>query len=284
MKINNLFKKYLTVVLVGFLFLNPICTFAASQKATTAKSSTNVSKKIDSNVLQGSVSVDINPYCKNWSSQYAFNKINTIGTKLQMANNLTENMKFVVKKDNEVNASTNINNVISVNMGLLQYVETEDELAFVIGHEMGHVTKNHVLKSGTRNAVLTSAGLAGAVATVVGVITDTPKLTKSGAVLAGGAIVGKVADQKLSRGQETRADLASIDYLVKAGYNPLAAISMLNKISGNYFDFFSDHPSGKNRIKKSYKYIEKHYPEYLEKGYNSVSYERALIMINNKNK
>ena len=201
-----------------------------------------------------------------------------------MANNLTKNMKFVVNKDNEVNASTNINNVISVNMGLLQYVETEDELAFVIGHEMGHVTKNHVLKSGTRNAVLTSAGLAGAVATVVGVITDTPKLTKSGAVLAGGAIVGKVADQKLSRGQETRADLASIDYLVKAGYNPLAAISMLNKISGNYFDFFSDHPSGKNRIKKSYKYIEKNYPEYLEKGYNSVSYERALMMINNKNK
>ena len=91
------------VVLVGFLFLNPICTFAASQKATTAKSSTNVSKKIDSNVLQGSVSVDINPYCQNWSSQYAFNKINTIGTKLQMANNLTKNMKFVVNKDNEVN-------------------------------------------------------------------------------------------------------------------------------------------------------------------------------------
>ena len=88
----------------------------------------------------------------------------------------------------------------------------------------------------------------------------------------------------MSRGQETRADLASIDYLVKAGYNPLAAISMLNKISGNYFDFFSDHPSGKNRIKKSYKYTEKNYPEYLEKGYNSVSYERALMMINNKNK
>lgn len=41
----------------------------------------------------------------------------------------------------DANASTNINNQISVYSGLLKYVETEDELAYVIGHEMGHVEK-----------------------------------------------------------------------------------------------------------------------------------------------
>lgn len=280
LKINKLLKKYLIVVLIGFFFLNPICAIAATQKVPTTKTSTSVSKKLDSDVLQGSVSVDIVPYCDNWSSQYAFNKINTIGTKLLMANGLEQHMQFVVNNDTDANAYTNINNVISVNMGLLKYVETEDELAFVIGHEMGHVTKSHVKKSAARKTVLATAGIAGSLATVLGVITDSSRLTKSGAILTGSALVGEVANQKLSRGQETKSDLASIDYMVKAGYNPLATISILNKISGNYFDFFSDHPSGKNRIKKSYKYIEKNYPEYIQKGYNSTSYARAMQMIN----
>lgn len=279
MKINKILKKYLTVVLIGFFLLNPICAIANSPSPQCSNRS-SITKSLESNVLQGSVSVDIIPYCSNWSSQYAFNKINTIGTKLLLANGLEQHMQFVVVNDEDANASTNINNVISVNMGLLKYVETEDELAFVIGHEMGHVTKNHVRKSIARNAIVTTAGVAGSLATILGVISDSSKLTKSGAILTGSALVGKVADQKMSRGQETKSDLASIDYMVKAGYNPLATISILNKISGNYFDFFSDHPSGKNRIKKSYKYIEKNYPEYIKKGYNSTSYERAMQMIN----
>ena len=68
--------------------------------------------------------------------------------------------------------------------------------------------------------------------------------------------------------------------MVNAGYNPLASISMLNKISGNYFDFFSDHPSGEKRIKKAYKYIQTNYPEYIKKGYSTTSYQRALKIIN----
>lgn len=285
-KVNNYLKKSITAFLVGFFIFNP--AFAALPNAYTipqgtyiaaAKTAGSSAKNVDSNVLQGSVSVDIIPYCSNWTSQDAFNKINSIGTKLIFANNLEQKMQFVVSEDDEANASTNINNVISVNLGLLKYVETEDELAFVVGHEMGHVTKNHVRKSIARNAVIATAGLAGSALSVLGVIGDSARMTKSGAILAGSALVGKVADKKLSRGQETKSDLAAIDYMVNAGYNPLATISILNKISGNYFDFFSDHPSGKTRIKKAYKYIENNYPEYIEKGYNSTSYERALELI-----
>lgn len=297
-KLKNYLKRYFALLLIGFFILNPVCvaaksnyTYYPSSAVSTqttedtavkisAKTVPNTSKNIDANVLQGSVSVDIIPYCSNWTSQEAFNKINSIGTRLILANNLEKKMQFVVSEDEEANASTNINNVISVNLGLLKYVETEDELAFVVGHEMGHVTQNHVKKSIARNAVIATAGIAGTALSVLGVIGDSSKMTKSGAILAGSALVGKVADKKLSRGQETKSDSASIDYMVNAGYNPLATISILNKISGNYFDFFSDHPSGKTRIKKAYKYIEKNYPEYIEKGYNSTSYERALQMIN----
>ena len=97
--------------------------------------------------------------------------------------------------------------------------------------------------------------------------------------MAGSSVAGELVNKKLSRGQETKSDLASIDYMVNAGYNPLASISMLNKISGNYFDFFSDHPSGEKRIKKAYKYIQMNYPEYVQKGYSTASYKRALDII-----
>lgn len=230
-------------------------------------------------VLQGSVSVQIKPYYDNWSSNEAFNKINRIGTKLILANDIEENIVFVVTDATDVNASTNIHDRIAINSGLLKYVETEDELAFVIGHEMGHVTKNHVKKSLARKVVTGVTGVTGTVLSVLGMVKDSSSLTKAGAILAGTTVVGGVANKKFSRNQEIKADRESIDYLVKAGYNPLATISILNKISGNYFDFFSSHPSGEKRIKKAYKYIEDKYPEYIEQGYGTASYERALKLI-----
>ncbi len=230
-------------------------------------------------VLKGSVSVDIKPYYDNWSSSQAFNTINHIGTKLVSNSGIDKKIYFVVVEDKEANASTDVNNKIEVNTGLLKYVETEDELAFAIGHEIGHVSKTHVKKSIARKTALAVTGVTGTALSVLGVISDSSKMTKAGAILAGGTVLGGVANKKLSRGQETTADKASIDYLVNAGYNPLASISLLNKISGNYFDFFSDHPSGEKRIKRAYKYIQTKYPQYIEKGYNTTSYKRAMQFV-----
>ena len=226
--------------------------------------------------MQGAVSVDIRPYYDNWSSVQAFNKINQIGTRLMLANDINDDIVFVVSDKDDANASTNINDKISINSGLLKYVETEDELAFVIGHEIGHVTKNHVKKSLARKVVTSVAGVTGTVLSIFGFIQDSSSLTKAGTIIAGSTIVGGVANKKFSRNQEIKADRESI----KSGYNPLATISILNKISGNYFDFFSSHPSGEKRIKKAYKYIKDNYPEYIEQGYNTTSYERALKIIN----
>lgn len=140
--------------------------------------------------------------------------------------------------------------------------------------------KSHVKKSIVRNAITRTAGVAGSALVLVSWINDSSKLAKTGTILAGSSVTGELFNKKLSRGQETKSDLVSIDYMVNAGYNPLASISMLNKISGNYFDFFSDHPSGEKRIKKAYKYIQTNYPEYIKKGYSTTSYQRALKIIN----
>lgn len=283
--LNCRMKKVLAIILTAFFMLAPVSATSAQtpvpDKVIAASSAKEPSKNA-SEVLKGSVSVDITPYYANWSSKEAYNHINRIGTNLIQSNNIEKHIEFVVSEDKDANAYANMKDVITVNMGLLKYVETEDELAYVIGHEMGHVTKTHVKKGYARNIVIATAAIAGTTMTVLGATSNSAKMSKTGMIVTGGAVAGKIADKGLSRGAETKADLASVDYLVNAGYNPLASISLMNKISGNYFDIFSDHPSGGKRIKKIYKYISQNYPEYLEKGYNSTSYERALQYINKK--
>lgn len=272
-------KKLVALSLVLFLFAPLVDAKPNYTYTIPVKNAVSTTKKAVPDVLQGGVSVDIKPYCKDWDSNYAFNTINHIGAKLISANNIEQKIQFVVSDGDDANASTDINNRISVNKGLLKYVETEDELAFVIGHEMGHITKTHVKKSIARNTTVAAASVAGTAMSVIGIISDSSRLTKSGAILVGSAAAGTLVNKKLSRGQETKSDMASIDYLANAGYNPLASISLLNKISGNYFDFFSDHPSGEKRIRNAYKYIEKKYPQYIEKGYNTTSYTRAMKFV-----
>ena len=67
--------------------------------------------------------------------------------------------------------------------------------------------------------------------------------------------------------------------MTKAGYNPLAMISLLNKISQNYIDILQSHPSGDKRLLNVYDYIEYNYPDILKKGYNTESYNKALISL-----
>lgn len=120
----NLFKRFLVLFMAFLLTLMPSVVLADS-----------------STPIKGSVSVDITPFCKDWNSNQAFNIINHIGAKLITNNDIDTKIQFVVVDKEDANASTNINNQISVYSGLLKYVETEDELAYVIGHEMGHVEK-----------------------------------------------------------------------------------------------------------------------------------------------
>lgn len=66
---------------------------------------------------------------------------------------------------------------------------------------------------------------------------------------------------------ETKADLLGIDMMTKAGYNPVAAITVMNKISGeSVWDtwFLYSHPKGSTRLIDMYKYIYKKYPSALD--------------------
>jgi len=69
-----------------------------------------------------------------------------------------------------------------------------------------------------------------------------------------------------SKSYEHKADLLAIDYMVNAGYNPVAMITVMNKIGGESvwdWGILWSHPKTSKRLMKDYEYIYRKYPKYL---------------------
>ena len=85
-------------------------------------------------------------------------------------------------------------------------------------------------------------------------------------VEAYGGAIKFVAMKCNSKKYEMKSDLKGIDYMVTAGYNPIAAITISNRIFQEPmwdWGFSSSHPKGSKRLIAMYKYIYKKYPQYL---------------------
>lgn len=224
--------------------------------------------------------VDVVPLFQNWTKREAQRKVNNIGNKLLISNNLDNFARFEVSRKESVNATTSFNGTITVYKGLLEYVETDDELAYVLGHELGHVTNDDTKKSALRKGVLAAAVIGGTALAVA--VSDNHRAGRATGIGVGTSAGALAVDRIYNRRAEANADKAGIDYMVRAGYNPLAAISMMNKIMDRRWSGVYTHPSGSKRMIMAYQYIAKKYPKYLVAGYDSISYEKAMVHINKK--
>lgn len=201
----------------------------------------------------------------NWTSKTNLQRVNTIGKNLLVKNSLPTKITFKVLETDEINAFANANKEIYVYTGLLKFVDSDSELAAVIAHEIGHIVNNHVAKQNVINSVTSTAIYASNI---------DPRL-KVGANAA-----NNMTMLKMSRTDEYEADITGTDLITKAGYNPLAMVSLLNKISGNYVDVISTHPSGDKRTMYVYNYITYTYPAKAKLGYNSDSYKSFMNYAN----
>jgi predicted Zn-dependent protease len=107
---------------------------------------------------------------------------------------------------------------VYVTRGLLSIANSEDELAFVMGHEIGHISAKHSQKRQQ------SSVLAGLGAAILGAVTKNPNL---------GQLVGQGAQLytlKYSRDQEYQADDLGVQYLARAGYSTQAGADMLDDL------------------------------------------------------
>lgn len=159
---------------------------------------------------------------------------------------------IVFEDDSQINAFAMPGGKVAVYTGLLKVVETDDELAIVIGHEVAHVAARH---SGERfSHGLLSSGLinVGAIALSSTGLGYTESELLLGAVGAG-AELGVMLP--FSRKHENEADHIGLLYAAEAGYNPYAAITFWKRIEAldegdGPPEILSTHPSGETRIRK----------------------------------
>jgi len=117
----------------------------------------------------------------------------------------------------DVNAVALPGGTIMVFRGLIDAVETPEQLASVIGHEMTHVTNRHGLRR-----IAQSVGLIAAVEIMIGDV--------GGIVALGAEVFQHAALNSYSQGDEHEADLGGVRILHGAGIDPHAAVESLQAI------------------------------------------------------
>ena len=163
--------------------------------------------------------------------------------------------EFKLVKDEQVNAFCMPGGKIVVYEGLLPLIASDDELAVVIGHEIGHAVAKH------SNERMSQALLAQYGAAIVSEALSTKTAavqTLGNSVFGLGAQLGVMLPY--SRKQEYEADHLGLILMTLAGYNPENAISFWQKMSAGgsgTIEFMSTHPSDENRIAE----LQKRLPE-----------------------
>jgi predicted Zn-dependent protease len=162
--------------------------------------------------------------------------------------------QFNVADETEPNAFALPGGFVYVTRGLLALANSEDELAGVMGHEIGHVVARHSVRQ--IEASTPFSILFGIPSAIVGIVS--PAL---GGIVGG---VGKLASGLVlapySRDQEREADQIGIQLAAKAGWDPAGLPSMLHTLEReealaggdpSRISFFANHPATPERVKNT---------------------------------
>jgi predicted Zn-dependent protease len=160
-----------------------------------------------------------------------------------------------VFESGDVNAFALPGRKIGVYTGLLQVAKSQDQLAAVIGHEVGHVLARH----GNERVSQQAAVQAGAAAVSAVVAASDMSSTTGQMVMAGlgmGAQYGVLLPY--SRTHETEADTIGIDLMARAGFDPRQSVELWRNMAAlggeSPPELASTHPSNESRIAN----LEKH--------------------------
>jgi len=190
-----------------------------------------------------------------YKNQRLQNYVNKIGQKLAAVSDRPDiEYHFTVLDDDMINAFATPGGYVYVTRGIMAYLNSEAELAAVIGHEIGHVTARHAAKQQGKKSILN------ALSAVAGFMTP---------FQTGGLLTNYVGGALLSgfgRKAELQADGLGAKFLAKAGYDPESIIDVLRVMKQReifeveqarqegrkpqgYHGLFASHPDNDKRLK-----------------------------------
>jgi predicted Zn-dependent protease len=156
----------------------------------------------------------------------------------------------VIDDPKTVNAFCMAGGKMAIYSGMWEQVHvTDDEIAQVMGHEIGHALANHTQE---RMSIALATSVATQVAAIA--ISSRSESPAAGLALSGAALAAALAIQlPNSRESEAEADQIGIELAARAGYDPKAAVALwdkMGKLGGKTPEFLSTHPSPEHRATK----------------------------------
>lgn len=149
----------------------------------------------------------------------------------------------IIKDDSTLNAFCTPGGYIYIYTGIIKYLDTEDQLAGVMGHEMAHADLRHSIRQMTKQF---------GVEVISSILLGDSSMLKQ--------ITSGIIGLKFSRSHETEADQMSVHYLCGTEYDADGGAGFFEKIEasggGGTPEFLSTHPSPSNRIENYHRWAK----------------------------
>lgn len=187
------------------------------------------------------------PILPERGNEEVYRYVRGITSKILNSGTVTHKKEFpwsvkIINDNKTLNAFCTPGGYIYVYTGLIKYLDSEDQLAGVMGHEIAHADNRHSMQQLVKSyGVQALLGIGTAVATK-------GRGGQTAETIA--QVTGAVVGLSFSREHETDADNSSVKYLCGTEYNAAGAAGFFEKIgnSGSPPEFLSTHPNPGNRV------------------------------------
>ncbi len=225
-----MFRRIIPLAVILSL-LGAICP--APVRALSTQTEIEMGRLSDEQIVETNV-IETDPLLNAYVQQISQNLWKEVARK-----DVPYNVKII--KDTEVNSFATLGGYVYVNEGLIDFVQSDDELASVIGHETGHIERRHVV---TMQSKAQALNLLFGIASMF-----SPLIYQFGNLMEAGAMA------KISRADELQADRTGLQLMSRAGYDPQNMETMMQHLSvldSQHSDlvtkYLEDHPEPEKRI------------------------------------
>ncbi len=204
--------------------------------------------------------------------------INQVGKKLAAVSGNPElPYEFVVLNNDVPNAWALPGGKMAINRGLLVHLQDEAQLAAVLGHEIVHAAARHSASQQSRGTLL-NAGVM-----LAGVAAASSESDYAGLAMGAVGVGANAWMSKYSRHHELEADRYGMEYMMKAGYDPMGAVELQEtfvKLSegrqSNWLEgLFASHPPSQERVSANRRTAEQN-PGGVR---NKAAFDRAMAQV-----